>query len=83
LETAQTAAAKVERHDAGARPGLRDGRYERHRAAKDDLLVQVRPLLDTVGWPMRLPDEEAAAEAGLLRRHARAGRPHTQEEMLI
>ena len=47
-----------------------------HVAAKDDLLVQVRPLLDTVtDWPTFLSDEEEAAELDLLRRHARTGRP--------
>ena len=34
-------------------------------AAKDGLLVQVRPLLDTVtDWPSRLSDEEAGGGTG-------------------
>jgi len=46
-----------------------------HVAARDDLLVQVRPLVDTItDWPMFLSDEEDAAELYLLRRHARTSR---------
>ena len=54
-----------------------------HLTREDDRLVQVRPMLDSVGdWSAYLALDPEEAETAALRRHSRTGRPLGSPEFL-